>query len=142
MLLQVTNTPTEREKAFDAWVRRIISNGLNETKPAIVFLENNQQGMKQLYDSINRRVPDKQKHSQNKCYTLFMNGKRYALCDEVLYSALRKQSTADRQLIFMLYWENTKDFRIMQQLMLTKKSLKDRKREITEKLISAINEVV
>ena len=82
MLLQVTNTPTEREKAFDAWVRRIISNGLNETKPAIVFLENNQQGMKQLYDSINRRVPDKQKHSQNKCYTLFMNGKRYTLADE------------------------------------------------------------
>ena len=142
MLPRATNTPTEREKAFDAWVRRIISNGLNETKPAIVFLENNQQGMKQLYDSINRRVPYKQKHSYDKCYTFFMNGKRYALYDEILYSALRKQSAEDRQLIFMQYWENMKDFRIMQQLMLTKKSLKDRKREIAERLTSAINEVV
>ena len=142
MLLQVTNTPTEREKAFDAWVRRISSNGLNETKPVIVYLENNQYGMKRLYESINRRVPDKQKHSQNKCYTFFVNGKRYALHDEILYSALRKLGAADQQLIFMLYWETMKDFRIMQQLMMTKKAFKDRKREITEKLISVINEVV
>ena len=142
MLLQVTNTPTEREKAFDAWIRRIISNGLNETKPVIVYLEKNQSGMKLLYENINRRIPEKRDHCHDKCYTLFMNGKRYALYDEILYSALRKQSAEDRQLIFMLYWENMKDFRIMQQLMLTKKAFKDRKREITEKLISAINEVV
>ena len=141
MLLQVTNTPTEREKAFDAWIRRIISNGLNETKPVIVYLENNQYGMKLLYESINRCVPEKQDHSYDRCYTLFMNGKRYALYDETLYSTLRKLSAADQQLIFMLYWENMKDFRIMQQLMLTKKAFKDRKREITEKLINAINEV-
>ena len=142
MLPQATNTPTEREKAFDAWVRTIISNGLNETKPAIVYLESNQFGMKRLYESINRRVSGKQDHSHDKCYTFFVNGKRYALHDEILYSALRKLSAADQQLIFMLYWETMKDFRIMQQLMLTKKAFKDRKREITEKLISAINEVV
>lgn len=141
MLQQKNNYPTEREKAFDIWVRMIISNGLNEKKPAIVYLENNQSGTKRLYESINRHVPKNSELRQDQSYTFFADGKRYATHDAILYYSLRKLDAADRQFIFMMYWENTKDLRMMQQLHLTKKTLKDRKREITERLINAVNGV-
>lgn len=138
-MIQVPDEPNEREMAFDVWIRKIISNGLNENKPAIIQLERNKAAMKRLYDAVNMTVPER---TDQHCYSFFVNGKKYTTNDKRIYSALKTLNKAEQKLAFLLYWENVKDVQIMQQLQLTKKALKDRKREMITQLVKALERIV
>ncbi|MGN0162409.1 MAG: hypothetical protein ACI4EA_02350 [Candidatus Ornithomonoglobus sp.] len=121
--MHTTERPTEREKRFDAFIRQIIDNGLNYFERPTIYLESNREGMKELYDLLDIKLP-KGKTDGSNVWNIYANGHNYAVTDKRLYDALQQLSKDSRNMILLCYWDGVKDYWLVRKHKISIRALK------------------
>lgn len=103
-----TEQPTEREKRFDAFIRKSIKDGINNYENTAVYIENNQQRMTELYKLLRCTLPAEK--IKTNIRLIYENERSYAITDESLYRSLKLLSVMERKIILQYYWDNVKLF--------------------------------